>query len=60
MLRVNVYPFDKKSQAKKLIAFIRDTLETKQKPPEPTAVHIEPVNINDYDMLLETPGCVCV
>jgi len=39
---------------------VKQFIDSKQKPPEPTAVHIEPVDINDYDMLLETPECVCV
>ena len=39
---------------------VKQFIDSKQKPPEPTAVHIEPVNINDYDMLLEMPECVCV
>jgi len=39
---------------------VKQFVNSKQKPPEPTAVHIEPVDINDYDMLLETPECVFV
>ncbi|MFC1678093.1 IS21 family transposase [Planctomycetota bacterium] len=39
---------------------VKEFIDSKQKPPEPTAVHIEPVDINDYDMLLEAPECVCV
>ncbi len=39
---------------------VRQFLDSKQKPFEPTAVHIEPVDIHDYDLLLETPECVCV
>ncbi len=39
---------------------VKQFIDSKQKPPEPTAVHIEPVDIHDYDMLLETPECVCV
>lgn len=39
---------------------VKQFIDSRQKPPEPTAVHIEPVDINDYDMLLETPECVCV
>ena len=39
---------------------VKQFVDSKQKPPEPTAVHIEPVDINDYDMLLEMPECVCV
>jgi len=39
---------------------VKQFIDSKQKPPEPTAIHIEPVNINDYDMLLEIPECVCV
>ena len=39
---------------------VKQFIDSKQKAPEPTAVHIEPVDINDYDLLLETPECVCV
>lgn len=39
---------------------VKRFIDSKQKPPEPTAVYIEPVDINGYDMLLETPQCVCV
>jgi|TARA_B100001971_G_C18237900_1_gene568653 hypothetical protein len=39
---------------------VKQFIDSKQKAPEPTEVHIEPVDINDYDMLLETPECVCV
>jgi len=39
---------------------VKQFIDSKQKPPEPTAIHIEPVDIHDYDMLLETPECVCV
>ena len=39
---------------------VKQFIDSKQKIPEPTAVYIEPVDINDYDMLLETPECVCV
>jgi hypothetical protein len=39
---------------------VKEFIDSKQKPPEPTAVHIEPVDINYYDTLLETPECVCV
>ena len=39
---------------------VKQFIDSEQKPPAPTAVHIEPVNINDYDMLLEMPECVCV
>ena len=39
---------------------VKQFIDSKQKPPEPTSVHIEPVDINDYDMLLEAPECVCV
>ena len=39
---------------------VKEFVDSKQKAPEPTDVYIEPVNINDYDMLLETPECVCV
>jgi Mu transposase-like protein len=39
---------------------VKKFIDSQQNPPEPTAVHIEPVDINDYDMLLETPECVCI
>ena len=39
---------------------VKQLIDSKQKTPEPTDVYIEPVNINDYDSLLETPECVCV
>jgi len=39
---------------------VKQFIDLKQKPPELTDVHIEPVDINDYDMLLETPECVCI
>jgi len=39
---------------------VKQFIDSRQKPPEPTAVYIEPVDINNYDMLLETPECVCV
>jgi hypothetical protein len=35
-------------------------IDSKQKMPDPTNVHIEPVDINFYDTLLETPECVCI
>ena len=35
-------------------------VNSKQEPPEPTQVHIEPVDLNRYDLLFETPECVCV
>jgi len=39
---------------------VKQFIDSKQKPPEPTAVHIEQVDINDYDMLLMSRECVCV
>lgn len=39
---------------------VKQFVDSKQKAPYPTAVYIEPVDINNYDMLLETPECVCV
>ena len=39
---------------------IKEFIDSKQKAPEPTAVHVEQVDLNDYDMLLEMPECVCV
>jgi len=39
---------------------VKSFVDSKQKAPEPTDVYIEPVDINYYDTLLETPECVCV
>jgi len=39
---------------------VKEFIDLKQKAPEPTDVHIEPVDNNYYDMLLEAPECVCV
>ncbi len=39
---------------------VKQFIDSKQKAPEPTEVHIEPVDINYYDTLLETPECVCI
>jgi len=39
---------------------VREFIDSKQKPPEPTDIYIESVDNNYYDMLLETPECVCV
>ena len=39
---------------------VKEFIDSKQKPPEPMDVYIESVDNNYYDMLLETPECVCV
>jgi hypothetical protein len=39
---------------------VKQFIDCKQKTPEPTDVYIEPVDIHDYDRLLETPECVCI
>jgi hypothetical protein len=39
---------------------VKQFIDSKQKTPAPTEVYIEPVDINDYDSLLEKPECVCV
>ena len=39
---------------------VKQFIDSRQKPPEPTAVHVEQVDLNDYDVLLETPECVCI
>ena len=39
---------------------VRDFIHSKQKPAEPTAVHIDQPDINNYDLLLENSECVCV
>jgi hypothetical protein len=39
---------------------VKEFIDSKQKVPEPTDVYIEQVDLNDYDMLLEVPECVCV
>ena len=41
-------------------AKVQQFVESKQKAPAPTDVHIEPVDINNYDLLFTTPECVCV
>jgi hypothetical protein len=39
---------------------VKEFIDSKQKAPEPTDVYIEQVDIKYYDMLLETPQCVCL
>ena len=39
---------------------VKQFIDSRQKAPEPTDVYIEPVDIHDYDLLLETPECVCI
>jgi hypothetical protein len=39
---------------------VKEYIDSNQKAPAPTAIYIEPVDITDYDLLLETPECVCV
>jgi hypothetical protein len=39
---------------------VKEFIDSKQKAPEPTDVYIEQVDIKYYDMLLETPECVCI
>jgi len=39
---------------------VKQLIDSRQKPPEPTHIHIEQVDLNDYDMLLEMPECMCV
>jgi hypothetical protein len=39
---------------------VQQFVDSKQKAPDPTDVYIEPVDINDYDLLFATPECVCV
>lgn len=39
---------------------VKKFIASRQKPPEPTAVHVEQVDINYYDILLTSPGCVSV
>lgn len=39
---------------------VKEFIDSKQKTPDPTDVYIEPVDNNYYDMLLETPECVCL
>ena len=39
---------------------VKQFVDSKQKAPDPTEVHIEPVDIDYYDTLLEMPECVCV
>ena len=39
---------------------VKQFIGSMQNAPEPTEVTIEPVDIHEYDRLLETPECVCV
>jgi hypothetical protein len=39
---------------------VKEFIDSKQKPPDPTDVCVEEVDINFYDTLLEIPECVCV
>jgi Mu transposase, C-terminal domain len=39
---------------------VKEFIDSKQKAPDPTDVYIEPIDINYYDTLLETPECVCI
>ena len=39
---------------------VKQFIDSKQKAPDPTEIYIEPVDINFYDTLLETPECICV
>jgi hypothetical protein len=39
---------------------VKEFIDSEQKAPDPTDVYIEPVDINYYDTLLETPECVCI
>jgi len=39
---------------------VKEFIDSKQKPPEPTDVYIEEVDINFYDTLFETPESVCL
>jgi hypothetical protein len=39
---------------------VKQFIDSVQRPPEPISVTIEPVDIHDYDLLLETPECLCV
>ena len=39
---------------------VKAFIDLKQKVPAPTDVYIAPVDIHEYDLLLEMPGCVCV
>jgi hypothetical protein len=39
---------------------VKQFIDSKQKAPDPTDIYIEPVDINFYDTLLETPECVCI
>jgi len=39
---------------------VKQFIDSRQKAPEPTDIYIEPVDIHDYDLLLETPECVCL
>lgn len=39
---------------------IQQFVDSRTKPPEPTQVHIDPVDLNYYDQLFEVPECVGV
>lgn len=39
---------------------VKQFVDSKQKAPAPTDVTIDPVDINGYDLLFETPECVCI
>jgi len=47
---------DEEISFEKVTAFI----DSKQKAPEPTAVHVEPVDLHEYDRLLGIRECVCI
>lgn len=39
---------------------VKQFIESKTKPPQATEVYIEEPDIHDYDLLFESPECVCV
>jgi hypothetical protein len=39
---------------------VRQFIDSRTKPPDVTEVHVEAVDLNHYDQLLESPECVCI
>jgi DNA polymerase III delta prime subunit len=39
---------------------VKQFVDSRTKPPDVTEVHVEVVDLNHYDQLLESPECVCI
>jgi hypothetical protein len=39
---------------------VKQFIDSRTKPPDVTEVHVESVDLNNYDQLLESPECVCL